>query len=77
MTMNDQSLLAWVLNGVLALGVTVVGWWTRTINGRMDDFEDSRLSSHQRIAGLEAHYSDIKNRLERIERKVDTLNGRH
>lgn len=75
--MNDQSLLAWILNGVLALGVTVVGWWTRTINTRMAEYEESRLGGYQRIASLEAHYGDIRNRLERIERKVDSLNGTH
>ena len=77
MIVESTSFIEWLLNGLVIIGMSIIGWWTRNMDGRMGTYDANQIRLMERSATLEAHYGDIQSRLERIERKVDRLNGTH
>ena len=77
MIVESTSFIEWLLNGLVIIGMSIIGWWTRNMDGRMGAYDSNQIRLMERSATLEAHYNDIQSRLERIERKVDRLNGTH
>lgn len=77
MGLSTEELIAWAVRGGLVLSVMLITWWARDMTTRLNDHDKLRMQGYQRLSVLESHYEDIDRRLERIERKIDTLNGKH
>lgn len=72
----------WMLATLLTILLMVVGFYTTSINQRIDAATLSSQSTRsvvdadgQRITRLEAQYDAILRSLERIEKKVDRTDG--
>lgn len=63
----------WALGGVMGVAMLFGGSILRSMQNRVLRVEDKS----ERIAVLEARYQSIDQRLERIEDKLDALNGRN
>lgn len=62
-----------VETGMIMAGVSIVAWGIR---------QEGRINAHDRLfiereKQLDERHEDVKDRLERIERKLDSLNGKH
>lgn len=66
---------SWAQTGATGVFTVILAYLVWPLRGRVKDIE-SRCPLHgDRLTALEAHYEDIQSRLERIERKLDDLNG--
>lgn len=67
------SVFQWVVSGMFALLGSVGGFFFRQINTRLKDIEKDLAGRNERLAVVEAKFSDLDRRLDRIEMKLDVL----
>lgn len=67
--MAGDNTTYWLFSGAVAVFGTLFGLVTRRVNG-VDDRQDEH---GERLASLEAHYTNLRDGQKRIEGKVDTI----
>ncbi len=73
-TMWDNSLTAaFFLNLIFIAGMAVISWFLRQLDQRIKEIELTQVAKRERLAIMEAHYTDIVVRLNRIELKMDEM----
>ena len=63
----------WLYSGIVAVFGTLFGIVTRRVNHVSDHMDECRRQHGERLAGLEAHYKDLRSGQKRIEGKVDKI----
>ena len=66
---------SWVGPSATGVFTIVLAYLVWPLRGRVKDIENRCSIRAERTAMLEAHYMDIKDRLKRIEHKIDCMDG--
>ncbi len=69
------ELLLWIAGGAVGLISTVAVVYAQATSTAVSVLQSERTVDIQRVATIEAHYTDIDTRLTRIEDKIDKLSN--